>query len=97
MTRSTYKGYTIDIRSNDCRKVGSPWALYSAAFLVKAVGKRERSGLIGLDQPSRRSGGIQARSCAPEAVRLAFLNRPRNLALPARGNRIKEDTNDSRN
>ena len=39
MARSTYKGYTIDIRSNDCRKVGSPWALYSAAFLVKAVGK----------------------------------------------------------
>jgi len=33
------KGYAIDIRSNDCRKVGSPWALYSAAFLVKEIGE----------------------------------------------------------
>jgi len=38
VARSTYKGYTIDIRSKDCRKVGSPWALYSAAFVVAATG-----------------------------------------------------------
>ena len=39
MTLSAYKGYSIDSRSNDCRKVGSPWALYSAAFVVKALDK----------------------------------------------------------
>ena len=39
MARSDYRGYTIDIRSNDCRKVGSPWALYSTAFVVKELGK----------------------------------------------------------
>ena len=74
MARSTYKGYTIDIRSNDCRKVGSPWALYSAAFLVKAVGKstppvkRTLQGQFHTAQFAIRAGTDSAKHFVDELI-----------------------------
>ena len=74
MARSTYKGYTIDIRSNDCRKVGSPWALYSAAFLVKAVGKstppvrRTLQGQFHTAQFAIRAGTDSAKHFVEELI-----------------------------
>ena len=39
MIRTSYKGYTIETQTNDSRKLGSPWALYSASYVVKKMGK----------------------------------------------------------
>ena len=72
MTRSAYKGFTIDIRSNDCRKVGSPWALYSAAFVVKALGesaplvKRKLQGEYHTAQYAIRAGTDAAKHLVDE-------------------------------
>ena len=37
--RTSYKGYTIETQTIDSRKPGSPWAIYSASYVVKKMGK----------------------------------------------------------
>ncbi len=66
------KGYAIDFRSNDCREVGSPWALYSAAFLVKEIGesappvKRTLQGQFHTAQFAIRAGTDSAKHFVDE-------------------------------